>query len=60
MSKITLDWYTCKTEILQSASVSFEVIVDTESLVIFFQGSEFAQERKIFPRILTYDIRIMH
>lgn len=51
-------WYTCKTEILQSAFVSFKVIVNTKSLVILFQSTKLAQKRKIFSRVLTYDISI--
>ena len=51
-------WYTCKTEIFQSAFVSFKMIIDTESLVILFQSTELAQEREIFSRVLTYNISI--
>ena len=51
-------WYTCKTEILQSAFVSFKIVIDTKSLVILLQSTELAQKREIFSRVLTYDISI--
>lgn len=43
---------TRKTQILQSAIIPLQMIIDPESLVIFVQGAQFAQERKILSRIL--------
>lgn len=44
--------HTRKAKISQSTLVSLEMIIDTESLVILFQCTEFAQEREVFTRVL--------
>lgn len=50
--KTTSTWHTRKMEIPQGALVSFEMIIDAESLIIPFQGAEFAYERKVLSRVL--------
>lgn len=44
---------TCKTEVFESFLMTLQVVVNPESLVVFVEGSKFAQERKIFTRVLN-------